>query len=50
MDHDQVIEAVNSCEGRISCGADVDQAFQWLREELAQIAQGAALYDTSELA
>jgi phage terminase Nu1 subunit (DNA packaging protein) len=48
MDYDQVIEAVNSCEGRISCGADSDQAFTWLREELAQIAAGVAVYDTSE--
>lgn len=40
----QVIEAINSCEGRISSGAEIAKAFDWLREELAEIKQGKIIY------
>jgi hypothetical protein len=40
----QIIEAINSCEGRISAGADIGKAFDWLREELEQIKNGGVIY------
>lgn len=40
----QVVEAINSCEGRISSGAAIAEAFDWLREELAEIKQGKIIY------
>lgn len=36
----QINSAVNTCNGRISCGGDVDQCFTWLQEELDAIYRG----------
>lgn len=46
---EQIIEAINSAEGRISTGTEIETAFNWLREELQEIMQGVKLYDTTLL-
>lgn len=43
----QMIESVNSCEGRIENGGDVNECFKWLREEMDQIFEGVSVNDTS---
>lgn len=44
----QINSAVQACEGRISCGAGIDEAFTWLNEELTQIYNGEILYEYEE--
>lgn len=44
----QIFSAINSCEGRIENGADIDKAFKWLREEVAEIWEGKEIYETEE--
>ena len=41
----QINSAINSCQGRISCGTDVDKAFEWLQEETDQIFKGDIIYE-----
>lgn len=40
----QVNSATNVCNGRIENGANVQEAFKWLQEELDQIFQGEWIY------
>lgn len=43
----QLIESINSAEGRICNGAEIEEGFNWLREELEAIKTGIAVNDTS---
>ncbi len=42
---DQMFSAIHSAEGRISTGAEVDQALSWLRDETIQIFKGITIYE-----
>lgn len=41
---DQIYSAIHAAEGRISAGAEIDQAFDWLREEISSSLKGEIIY------
>lgn len=41
----QVNSAINVCNGRIESGANVQEAFGWLQEEIDQVFEGKILYE-----
>ena len=41
----QILTAIGICEGRISTGTEIDKAFEWLKEEVAEILSGIEIYD-----
>lgn len=36
----EILDCISLCEGRISNGADMDEAFQWLKEDIQEIMKG----------
>lgn len=43
----QINSAIQSCEGRISTGADITEAFKWLNEEVEKIFAGEEIYEVN---
>lgn len=41
----QVYSAIYACQARIENGAEVNLAFTWLQNEIAQINNGEIIYD-----
>jgi hypothetical protein len=40
----EINSAINCCNGRIESGANIQDAFQWLNEEVQQIYKGEYIY------